>query len=210
VNFWRWWLTTSDPSITSQLAARIAVKPMDSGLIEPILSSAGPIIRVLDVGAGPLTPLSPYWPGKTVILIPVDALAPDYDLLLHEAGIVPPVRTLPMHGERLTQAFPPDYFDAVNCGNALDHFYDPARAVREMLGVTRPGGIVRIVTHENEGERQGYEGLHQWNICSDRIWNSEGVSVPWSEFPAQVSWRLNSYDPPMLEVILQRDLMPSS
>ena len=82
--------------------------------------------------------------------------------------------------------------------------------MREMLGVTRPGGIVRIVTHENEGERQGYEGLHQWNICSDRIWNSEGVSVPWSEFPAQVSWRLNSYDPPMLEVILQRDLMPSS
>jgi hypothetical protein len=82
--FWRYWLTTD------HRIARLSPGSADPGLIDPILDSAGPVIHILDVGAGPLTTLG------------ANALAADYDILLHEAGISPPIRTLPMHGERLT------------------------------------------------------------------------------------------------------------
>ena len=47
-----------------------------------------------------------------------------------------------------------------------------------MLTVCRPSGHVAFISVENEGERQGYEGLHQWNFSVEdgaqlRLWNRE-------------------------------------
>ena len=203
VSFWRYWLTTE------YAKERLTVRRTDADLVAQVLDTSGPVLRILDVGAGPLTTLSASWPDRTVVVIPVDALAAEYDLLLHEAGIAPPIRTLPLHAERLTEAFPAGYFDAVNCANALDHFYDPIRAVHQMLAVTRPGGIVRVIVHENEGERQQYLGLHQWNICRDgpnvRIWNRQGVDLRWqAEFLEAVIHHQVLSDPPLLAIALRK------
>lgn len=213
--FWRSWLKTDHKTV------RLSLRQTDPRLIKQIIDTAGPVIRILDVGAGPLTTLSANWPGRAVVVIPVDALAAEYDLLLHEAGISPPIRTLPIHAERVAEVFPPDYFDAVNCANALDHFYDPIKAVHQMLAVTRPGGVVRVVTRENEGENARYWGLHQWNICmaSDdvRIWNLGSVDIQWSqEFSQAVmttrhltDYMERKHNPPLLEVCLRNALTPN-
>lgn len=209
--FWRHWLTTE------HRIARLSPRQTDPGLVGKIIDRAGPVIRLLDVGAGPLTTLSASWPDRTVVVVPVDALAAEYDVLLHEAGISPPIRTLPIHGERLGDAFPGDYFDAVNCDNALDHFYDPIRAVHQMLAVTRPGGLVRVISRENEGENEQYRGLHQWNICAEgddaRIWNRQGVDIRWrQEFPeaAMTTHMEPAYDPPAFVILLRKPYVKPS
>jgi hypothetical protein len=33
--------------------------------------------------------------------------------------------------------------------------------------VAKPDGVVLVVVAENEGEREGYKGLHQWNIAHE-------------------------------------------
>jgi SAM-dependent methyltransferase len=123
-----------------------------------------------------------------------------------------------MHGERLEAAFPSGYFDAVNCANALDHFYDPIRAVHQMLAVTRAGGVVRVISRENEGQRGGYWGLHQWNICQQgddvRIWNRQSVDVRWREEFREATitshpisaYMQRTHDPPLLVVLLRKRL----
>jgi hypothetical protein len=64
-------------------------------------------ISILDVGAGPLTWLGYRYSGKKLTIVPVDPLAAEYDRLLHEAGLEPPVRTIPVAGEELLEHFDP-------------------------------------------------------------------------------------------------------
>ena len=208
--FWRGWITKEYKDV------RLSPRQTDPQLVNEILESAGPVIRILDVGAGPLTTLSASWPDRSVIVIAVNALAAEYDILLREARITPPIRTIAMQAERVAEAFPPAHFDAVNCANALDHFYDPIKAVHQMLAVTRPGGVVRVISRVNEGQNAGYWGLHQWNICADgddvRIWNRESVDVRWSSefYEATITVRHISdymerkHDPPLLVAILRK------
>lgn len=74
---------------------------------------------------------------------------------------------MPVAGEaeRLADAFGENSFDLVYARNCLDHGYDPMLAIQQMLKVVRVGGVVLFEHGVNEGERQGYQGLHQWNFC---------------------------------------------
>ena len=132
-------------------------------------------IRVLDVGAGPLTAVGFHWPGRTVALSAVDPLADVFDTILDELRLEPPVRTRKAAGEDLLSSFPADSFDIVVCSNALDHSRDPLQCVRQMFAVTQPGGWVFLWHYRNEAEEEGYAGLHQWNLdeaAGDMIlWN---------------------------------------
>jgi len=44
--------------------------------------------------------------------------------------------------------------------------------------VCRPGGLLRIVSFENEGQVQNYQGLHHWNLRADDagLWLSDRKS----------------------------------
>jgi SAM-dependent methyltransferase len=55
-------------------------------------------------------------------------------------------------------------FDLVHAANSLDHSHDPAAAVRAAVGVVKPGGYVSLEHILNEGARERYGGLHQWNF----------------------------------------------
>ena len=61
-------------------------------------------------------------------------------------------------------AFGPDRFDFVYARNSIDHSADPARVVRNMLLLARPGGFVILRHWRNEGLKAEYEELHQWNV----------------------------------------------
>jgi hypothetical protein len=60
--------------------------------------------------------------------------------------------------------FERDSFDIVHAQNSLDHSHNPFQAIQQMLAVVKPSGYVRLEHAANEGQRQNYQGLHQWNL----------------------------------------------
>lgn len=135
-------------------------------------------VRVLDVGAGPVTALGDLWPGKTVEIVPVDPLAETYQALLDRYAIDPPVKTKFGVGEKLVEQFGPESFDFAYACNCLDHAIDPVECYNQMLAVLRPGCSLVTFHEANEGEHQNYEGLHQWNFSVEKdrliVWNKQG------------------------------------
>lgn len=131
--------------------------------------------KLLDVGAGPLSALGKRLNGTPLEIAATDALAEHFDQLLAKNGVVPPVRTVQCNAERLSSRFGAESFDLVFCQNALDHVYDPVAAIDEMIRVLKPSGAVFLRHFENEGQREAYSGLHQWNFTVDHgdfvIWN---------------------------------------
>jgi SAM-dependent methyltransferase len=123
-------------------------------------------IRILDVGAGPLTVLGKRHPSKRILITAVDVLAERYDELLDRYSIQPVVRTEYAEAEKLTERFPRNSFDFVNARNCLDHTADPVEAIRQILLVTKKDCFALLDHAENEGENQGYSGLHQWNFTA--------------------------------------------
>jgi SAM-dependent methyltransferase len=160
VSFWDDWLRTPEAARRLDPANPLDGPPTMLRVIEQLGTEH---VRIVDVGAGPITPIGRVLDGHTIEVTATDALAAEYDEVLARAGIVPPVRTIFAHAERLSETVPHD-FDVAYCANALDHMYDPARAVESMLAVVRPGGYVVLNHFANEGEIQHYTGLHQWNI----------------------------------------------
>lgn len=137
-------------------------------------------VRVLDVGAGPLTFMGKTLDGKAIDITAVDPLAEDYDLILERYGIVPPVRTKKRCAEELTSLFSENTFDMVVSRNALDHSYDAVKAVSECVAVAKRGHPVVLQNAVNEARRQNYKGLHQWNF--DVRDGEFVVSNKWEDF----------------------------
>jgi SAM-dependent methyltransferase len=130
-----------------------------------------PHIRILDVGAGPLTSLGKRYDGTHIEITAMDPLADEYDVILAKHGVVPVVRTLKCFGENLTELFRPNTFDLAFARNSLDHSYDPALIICNMLTVVRQGSFVLLEHHIDEAKRQRYEGLHQWNFSLNQNGN---------------------------------------
>jgi SAM-dependent methyltransferase len=121
-------------------------------------------LRFIDVGAGPFGIDGVSDPVCGVEAIATDALAEPYNRMMREAGLTAFPEVVQVKGEHLSQHFGCDSFHWVHCANALDHFDSPAVAFAEMLKICKPMGYVNIVSIENEGERENYGGLHQWNL----------------------------------------------
>ena len=127
----------------------------------------GELLRALDVGSGPISTLRTAAPENPVELICTDALADVYNTLLDEYGFNELPRVLKLKGEQLSDQLEQSSFHFVHIANALDHCEDPSRTLAEMYRVCRPAGLIRVISVENEGERQQYQGLHQWNLEAD-------------------------------------------
>jgi SAM-dependent methyltransferase len=155
--------------------------PLKSVFTQLLYARSKQPVRILDVGAGPLTTVGKVWPGHEICLVPVDPLAELYDQALADVGLVPPVRTIYAEAEKLTAFFERDSFDLVVCANALDHCYNPFQAIDEMLSVVMPGGSVLLLHLPNEAENESYSGFHQWNFWNYKenfvAWNRKGVYV---------------------------------
>lgn len=126
--------------------------------------SGGSPIRILDVGAGPLTRLGKVCQGHVLEIVAVDPLASAYDQILEKIHLKPLVRTVFGEGEKLNEVFPRDSFDLAYSSNALDHSYDPFQAIENMVNLVKPGASVYLWHFRNEGKAEHYQGLHQWNF----------------------------------------------
>jgi SAM-dependent methyltransferase len=166
LSFWRGYIDSGGLEWPDEYAERLdPAAPLREHLIADRLTDVSSrVVSILDVGAGPMTTLGKTYPGKTLAITAVDPLAADYDRLLEEAGLRPPVRTLPGRGEDLPERFPSESFDVAYARNSLDHGDDPLVSVRNMVSLVRPGGMVVLRHYRTEAETELYAGLHQWNF----------------------------------------------
>jgi hypothetical protein len=123
------------------------------------------LVRAVDVGAGPATAMPRSHPGRTFEITAVDPLADEYNALLDEIGIDVPVRSRAGTGERLLDVVDAGSFDLAHARNSIDHAYDPALAIRNMVLAVKPRTGLVVLRHErNEAVNESYRRLHQWNL----------------------------------------------
>jgi SAM-dependent methyltransferase len=174
--FWDRWIATRGNGARLDFDGRMHPESpiMDPYLLDAIAAIPRDPVRVLDVGAGPISTvgLRNYRsPGRAIELVAVDPLADRYLELLARAGLTPPVATQACRGEDVAAHFGRGAFDVAYSRNALDHAADPMAAIRAMVEVVRADGRVVLVHGRREAEARGYEELHQWNfdVRGDRL-----------------------------------------
>jgi SAM-dependent methyltransferase len=180
VDFWAGWLVGA-PGTEQWASDREARLDPDTTIRDPLVRAElernpAEEVSILDVGAGPVTRLGYRYPGKKLTIVPVDPLADEYDRLLRDAKLDPPIRTVRVAGEALAEHFGSRRFDIAYATNSLDHSADPLTIISNMGAVVRAGGVVLLRHKRNEGDSARYGGLHQWNfdVVDDGlvIWNN--------------------------------------
>ncbi len=119
--------------------------------------------KILDVGAGPMTILGKKMNGRSLDITAVDALAERYNYLTFPSGL-PLIRTQQCESESLSSEFSSCTFDLAYARNTLDHSFDPIAAIKEMIKVTKPGGLIITEHAANEAITENWKGFHQWNF----------------------------------------------
>lgn len=195
LDYWRWWLEHKGGDYPWDYTQRFAPDTPLQPEFVALLPAGANEVAILDVGAGPITYLGKATPGVAIQLTAIDALADRYAALFAEAGVVSPVVTGQGETERLRELFPVERFDIVCARNTLDHSYAPFDAISAMVAVAKPGGAVYLKHIQNEGEKQEYHGLHQWNLTV----NADGRFEVWN--PKE---RIDVSDALAAEVVLER------
>lgn len=169
IRFWRDWFDTRGMEWPEDYRSRFDPdQPIQEHLALYIDRLEAEHVQILDVGAGPVTKVGKKHPSKQLLITPTDLLADRYDRLLEELGVDPPIRTLYADVEDLAEPFGQDAFDIVHGQNCIDHTANPLRAIEQMLEVSKPEGFVVLFHAENEGRRERYAHLHQWDFtCED-------------------------------------------
>jgi SAM-dependent methyltransferase len=177
VAFWEDWLV-GKTKYAEDRALRLSSNRPFPWWAKPLIKGNPDKIRVLDVGAGPVTAMGNVWGDKEITIVPVDPLASRYGELLEHFAITPPTSTRYGLGEELVEQFGEASFDFAYACNCLDHSMDPVECYRQMIAVLKPGCSLVTFHEANEAEHQNYEGLHQWNfsVREDRliVWNHSG------------------------------------
>jgi SAM-dependent methyltransferase len=133
-------------------------KPLADWLRDEGRDAAGK--RVLDVGCG----VKPYYPFF--------AAAASY------VGVdVQENRNADVHGAVEELPLEDGAFDVVLCTQVLEHVDDPARAVRELLRVTAPGGRVLASTHGVMLYHPNPQDLWRWTHTGlERLFRDAGFA----------------------------------
>ena len=135
--------------------------------------------RILDVGCGPLSTIGLRVEAESVELFGADPLADTYLSQLVEVGVAPNCKLIQTDCLDLMERFSQRLFSITCSINALDHARDPLEVIRQMAAVTATNGYVFLRHAENEGIRERYRGLHQWNfsISKGLPTLSDGVTI---------------------------------
>ena len=212
--FWARWFKTKGLEWTRDFMLRQDPDAPLIGAIKVLLPAGADPVRVLDVGAGPMTNVGFRVEGRAVSVTATDALADFYAQLAEQNAVAPPSPTVFSSAEDLSAYFPLEHYDIVHCCNALDHSSDPLRGIVEMLKVLKVGGSVYLKHHRNEAETERYEGFHQHNfdIQNGRfvIWGNIGSVDVQSALPVQTRVKVWIEGPDVVVTIEKREALPAA
>ncbi|MGR5452883.1 class I SAM-dependent methyltransferase [Vibrio alfacsensis] len=138
--------------------------PLQQELVELVKYEGVASIKVLDVGAGPVSKVGKTISGKQIELVPIDPMADKYRSILESLGLTPKIWTIFGNGEELSQQFPAGSFDLAHARNSVDHCLNPLKVLIEVLSVLKPGCCFYMNHYRNEGKAANYYGLHQWDF----------------------------------------------
>ncbi len=189
VAYWNTWVADDGGKYAEDFKDRLNPNfPLQDQFTALLNAPEGTEVTIVDVGAGPCTYIGKVYPGRTVNLIPVDPLADQYAEIWSKNGLTVPIPTRKCMGEDLRSMFEDHTANLVYSRNALDHAIDPIKIIRGMIAICKPGGHVLIDLEENEGQNEGYAGLHQWNFGREKgdliLWRP-GFKVPLGQFMSQ-------------------------
>lgn len=122
-------------------------------------------ILCLEVGAGAMAALGTVCSGKTITIVPTDALANAFEIILKDFGVKARFPVIECDAESLQTHFQEESFHFAYANNCLDHCYNPLSAIQQMYALIKPSGSIVLGHHLNVAEAENYEGLHQWNLC---------------------------------------------
>jgi hypothetical protein len=131
-------------------------------LVKSAMDPNEQVYNILDVGSGPLPFLGRKWDNKVLNIICVDLLAEEYYKLYKKYRIYPPNIPIKCDIESLSDMFPDNYFDLVYARNSIDHTQNPLKCIKEMMVVSKKTILLEHTL--NEGLKEQYDGLHQWNF----------------------------------------------
>ncbi len=117
VEFWTRWFQTRGLEWPSDYLLRTSPSPL-APWIEPYVNIRDHV-KILDVGAGPLTKIGHTSPKYNLSITAIDPLADYYNLIVDNFSVVPIVRTQLGFAEDLTARFESNFFDVTVSINAL-------------------------------------------------------------------------------------------
>jgi len=123
-------------------------------------------VKVADLGSGPLVITGSLLDGVKVEIYPSDLR--DYSYFWEGVNSTPLFKVELQDMEKLT--YEDNFFDIVNCVNALDHTVDAVSAIKEMLRVVKPKGWVYIDCSLYQMSTTG--GRHRWDAKEDGTFTS--------------------------------------
>lgn len=175
IGFWTRWFETRGLEWPEDYAERTTPKPLVPWLVALLPPAQDDPIRILDVGAGPITKSGHYVDGRQIVFSAVDPLAHRYNEIIDRFGVSPPIRTQFSFAEDLSARFDAGWFHVISCSNALDHAIEPVWGIIEMLQVATVNGNIFLGHRRNEAEFESYSGFHQWNFDAEAsrfiVWN---------------------------------------
>lgn len=126
-------------------------------------------IKLLDIGCGPFPKSGVYCKDYEIRRVLIDSMAKEYHILLKKNGINTYGQKITCcNAEEVESIFKKDSFDVIYSKNALDHTYDPIKAIKQLANLLNENGIMILEHYINEGEYTDYFGLHQWNFYIEK------------------------------------------
>ena len=163
-NFWDNWFKTKGSLWKDDYSRRMNPNTNFSSYLRQFIPDNLHVIKVLDVGSGPIINIGYKWNGKVINITAVDPLAKLYHELYRKHNINSPVKTIYGKAEELSAQFGINKFDLVHAINSLDHAENPLLGIKEMIKCAKTNSWIVLNHNENEGAKEGYCGFHQWNF----------------------------------------------
>jgi SAM-dependent methyltransferase len=173
IGFWIHYFGTDGAQFSNQDVVRKLSRQRDFAF-ERLFATRlpGNRLRVLDVGAGPVSVVGTRSSRYAITLVAVDPLAAAYSFITELFAVKPPVTTDFAIAEKLDAKFAPRSFDLVHARNCIDHALDPIRAMGQMASLVAAAGWMVLDHADHEGRHERYDGLHRWDlfVLDGRYW----------------------------------------
>ena len=214
LNYWVWTMKHFYENVGELVGRDNLDKHLNYDVESLIGLPVGATVRILDVGAGPLSDLGFKSFRYKVQITCIDPLAEAYSKLLdqYQIGIGCPLRSIYGEVEKLTDSFKPGSFDVVVCLNCLDHTRDPVLGLNQMVDVLAPDGFVYVWCYQNEGACENYQGLHQWDfdlldnavVLKGKDGDYQKVDALLKDGVVQKSWQGELNNKPAIHFVIRR------